>query len=88
MERDCLIGHGAAMVLKDRLLKESDGVVVYVCNKCGHIAMIDRHNFLRCPVCKDGEDVYPIEMSYAFKLLLDELKAFGVIARLRLGDLV
>lgn len=88
MERDCLIGHGASMVIKDRLLDESDLTIKYVCNTCGHIAIKDRHGRLRCPVCTDKANVYPLEMSYAFKLLLDELKSLGIAPRLRLDSLV
>ena len=88
MERDCLIGHGASMVIKDRLLDESDLTVKYVCNTCGHIAIKDRHGRLRCPVCGDKANVYPLEMSYAFKLLLDELKSLGIAPRMKLESLV
>jgi len=88
MERDCLIGHGASMVIKDRLLDESDLTIKYVCNTCGHVAIRDRHGNLRCPICGDKADVYPIEMSYAFKLLMDELKSLGIAPRLRLESLV
>ncbi|MBS3777991.1 MAG: DNA-directed RNA polymerase subunit B [Candidatus Thermoplasmatota archaeon] len=88
MERDCLIGHGASMVIKDRLLDESDLTIKYVCNMCGHIAIKDRHGRLRCPVCGDKAKVYPLEMSYAFKLLLDELKSLGIAPRMRLESLV
>ncbi len=88
MERDCLIGHGASMVIKDRLLDESDLTIKYVCNTCGHIAIKDRHGRLRCPVCGDKANVYPLEMSYAFKLLLDELKSLGIAPRMKLQSLV
>ncbi len=89
MERDCLIGHGAAMVIKDKLLDESDGTIQYVCgnSKCGHIAMIDRRGMLRCPVCGENGNIHPIQTSYAFKLLLDELMSLGVVMRLQLEDM-
>ena len=88
MERDCLIGHGASMVIKDRLLDESDITTKYVCNTCGHIALIDRHGRLHCPVCGDKADIHPVQMSYAFKLLIDELKSLVVVPRIRLKTLV
>ncbi len=89
MERDCLIAHGAAMVIADRLLDESDGTVEYVCGNpnCGHFAMMDRRGFLRCPVCKENTNIYPVQTNYAFKLLVDELLSLGVALRLQLEDL-
>jgi len=86
MERDCLIGYGASMLLKERLMDESDRTVELVCTECGSVAY---HDFMKnkniCPVC-DSVNFAEIEMSYAFKLLLDEIKALGVFPRLISSD--
>ncbi|MDR3291697.1 MAG: DNA-directed RNA polymerase subunit B [Methanobrevibacter sp.] len=86
MERDCLIAHGAALALKERLLDESDKYEAIVCSECGMLSVHDKiRNKIYCPIC--GEvDSFPVEISYAFKLLLDELKSLCIFPKLMLED--
>ena len=86
MERDCLIGYGASMLLKERLLDESDKTTLLVCDKCGSIGY---HDFVKnrdnCPLCVESK-LEQVEMSYAFKLLLDEIESLGIFPRLIMRD--
>ncbi len=80
MEKDCLIAHGASLVLKERF--DSDKTIVPICKDCGLIAIHDRTtNKKYCPIC-GGSKIVDVEMSYAFKLLLDELKSMLIYPKI------
>ncbi|MCD6434410.1 MAG: DNA-directed RNA polymerase subunit B [Candidatus Diapherotrites archaeon] len=86
MEGETLVGHGAAMLLHEKLVEDSDKTIQLVCEKCGIIAVNDKiRKKVYCPVC-NGSNVYPVEMTYSFKLLLDELKSLGILPRLKIAD--
>ncbi len=89
MERDCLVGHGAALLLRERLLDASDKTIVYVCENCGYIGYYDRtKDKFVCPLCGDRGRLHPIQIAYAFKLLLQELMSMCISPRLKLEDVV
>ena len=77
MEKDTFVAHGASLLLKERF--DSDRTVVPICESCGLVAIKDEYkNKLYCSMCGEDTEINYIEMSYAFKLLLDELKSLGV----------
>lgn len=80
MERDCLIGYGASMMLVERLMVSSDICEVDVCNQCGRLGYCGW-----CNSCKSSGQVSTITMPYACKLLLTELQAMNITARLTLN---
>jgi DNA-directed RNA polymerase subunit B len=72
MEQQALVAHGASLLLKERY--DSDKVVLPICTKCGAVAIEDTiRNKTFCPKCQSGE-IEPVEVSYAFKLLIEELQ--------------
>lgn len=88
MEGETLVGHGAAMLLHEKLIEDSDKLIELVCEKCGLIAINDKiRNRKYCAICGSSA-VYPVEMSYGFKLLLDELKSLGIMPKLLIKDKV
>ena len=83
MERDCIIAYGASMILKDRLLDESDKSEIYVCERCGLVAYHDlKQRRYYCRVCGDKGKVSSVSVAYAFKLLLQEMSSLNVAPRL------
>ncbi len=82
MEKDTFVAHGASLLLKERF--DSDRTEVPVCENCGLIGVYDaRKNSYYCPVCGDS-NISTIEMSYAFKLILDEFKSLMLYPSLKL----
>ncbi len=83
MERDCLIAYGASMMLKDRLLEESDKAEVNVCERCGLLSYYDiKQRRYICRVCGDKAKISTIVIAYAFKLLLQEMMSLNIAPRL------
>jgi DNA-directed RNA polymerase subunit B len=84
MEQQALVAHGASLLLKERY--DSDKVILHVCSKCGAIAIDDSiRNRKICPVC-NSEEVEMIEVSYAFKLLVEELQGLHILTKLELKN--
>ena len=90
MERDCVISHGGAAFLQDRLMDNSDPCIATICGAegCGLLAqpasegthIRNKHAF--CSNCKTGDCVKDMACPYAFKLLLQELMAMNIAARI------
>ena len=89
MERDCIIAYGASMILKDRLLDESDKTDIFVCERCGLVAYHDvKQRKFHCRICENKGKVSSVSVAYAFKLLLQEMSSLAIAPRLLIKERV
>ena len=83
MERDCMIAHGSAHFLKERLMDVSDKYTIYKCNKCNLICTGNAEkNIYECKSCNNYGDFTKVYLPYACKLLLQELMCMCIAPRL------
>jgi len=93
MEVAAVETHGAAWLLKDRLMDSSDAFTTVVCNKCGMLAELFPPNVPNlqnvhgwCRNCQSSTYVRTVTIPYAFKLLIQELAAFHISCRIEVED--
>ena len=86
MERDCMISHGAARFLKERLMDVSDIYRVHVCENCGLIAEADiKAGSYKCRLCPASK-ISQVYIPYACKLLFQELLAMHITPKMILSS--
>lgn len=86
MERDCLLAHGAAANLHERLFALSDASAMHVCRRCARAAGVVQRPVAGgktvrgpyCPFCRSSEEIVRVAVPYGAKLLYQELFSMGI----------
>jgi DNA-directed RNA polymerase II subunit RPB2 len=81
MERDCMITHGVAEFLKERLFRCSDPFKFPLCLSCNQIATTQTE----CKAC-DTDKVVSVNFPFASKLLSQQLNAMSIKTCFKVKD--
>ncbi|XP_047069408.1 DNA-directed RNA polymerases IV and V subunit 2-like isoform X2 [Lolium rigidum] len=91
MERDCLLAHGAAANLHERLFMLSDFSEMHVCQTCERAANViirpvqggKKIRGPYCGFCQSLENIVKIPVPYGSKLLYQELFSMGICLKFK-----
>lgn len=84
MERDVLIAHGAATMVKERLMDVSDPYDTIVCRLCGGTPVFTMGqgphatHTVYCRRCENRTDFAKVRMPYACKLAMQEMESMHI----------
>ena len=84
MEKDCVVAHGAAEFLRDRLLDNSDPSSATICGTCGLLSQPNasgthvRHRQSSCRNCQTTDNIKEMQCPHAFRLMMQELMAMNI----------
>lgn len=84
MEENCMVGHGAMRLFKERTFDNSDKFQFYVCNKTGFIAAVNpsKNIYKSLYDPSNTNDFSKVQVPYATKLFIQELMSMGIAPRL------
>ena len=79
MERDCMIAHGTASFLKERMMDVSDKYHIFVCTECNLPAIANqKSNMYECTNCNNYKRFKRVNLPYSCKLLMQELQCMSI----------
>lgn len=87
MEGDAFKSHGAAMLLRERMVEQSDMHMMWVCSKCGLMCMPPRQTLVMnplpyCGVCDSTDTPLQVTIPYPLKLMIHEFLAMSTLIRM------
>ena len=83
MERDVILAHGTACLLKEQLLDKSDHFKAFLCKKCGNFGIVNPSGKkYECRHCNNYTGFTEIRVPYALKLFILELNTMSIAPRM------
>lgn len=80
-ERDIVLARGASRVMIDAMMKRGDQYFLWVCKRCGNIAIHNPETKRKwCKACNTRE-IAPVQIPYVTKSLHQILGAMGIAFR-------
>ncbi len=65
--------------LTEKIYKDSDGINIYICRRCGSRAVVnEKMNIYRCKNCADLADIAIVPSSWVANLFFNETSAMNV----------
>lgn len=86
MENWVFESHGAAMMMAQKMFKDSDGCKQYVCRTCGRTAVYNEyHKIYKCHTCEELADIAEIDSARTSEVFRHEIDSCGIktITKLR-----